>query len=229
MTSICAQSQVSSAICTCVGDVRACLWQVATRSAAVLSSAKLLPRDDCAAERRAPRSRMVTFLTLLLGLVIGEHQIDLAVDDRVASVEVLLDKTLVGVVRSPPWSITCDFGKTLAPHLLEAVGRDREGRELDRAVQRVNLPREPAEVNWSCAVASAGIARSRSCGKPRALASPRSSPSTSTGSHYWSPTAARRCRLTTRRQSTSSRLKSCSPASSALPQSSPSGASSARR
>ena len=90
---------------------------------------------------------MVTFLTLLLGLVIGEHQIDLAVDDRVASVEVLLDKTLVGVLRSPPWSITCDFGKTLAPHLLEAVGRDREGRELDRAVQRVNLPREPAEVN----------------------------------------------------------------------------------
>lgn len=46
-----------------------------------------------------------------------------------------------------PWSITCDFGETLAPHLLEAIGRDGKGRELDRATQRVNLPREPAEVS----------------------------------------------------------------------------------
>jgi hypothetical protein len=90
---------------------------------------------------------MVTFLTLLLGLVIGEHQIELAVDDRVASVEVWLDRALVGVVRGAPWRITCDLGKTLAPHLLEAVARDGAGREIDRAVQRVNLPREVAEVS----------------------------------------------------------------------------------
>jgi hypothetical protein len=90
---------------------------------------------------------MVTFLTLLLGLVIGERQIELAVDDRVASVEVRLDRTLVGMVDGPPWSITCNLGEKLAPHPLEAVARDGEGREIDRAVQRVNLPREPAEVS----------------------------------------------------------------------------------
>jgi hypothetical protein len=90
---------------------------------------------------------MVTFLTLLLGLVIGERRIELAADDRVVSVEVWLDRALVGVVRGPPWSIRCDFGTELAPHLLEAVARDRQGREIDRAVQRVNLPREPAEVS----------------------------------------------------------------------------------
>jgi hypothetical protein len=89
---------------------------------------------------------MVTFLTLLLGLIVGERRIDLAVDERVASVEVWLDRSLVGVVRAPPWSLTCDFGEALVPHLLEAVARDAEGRELHRAVQRVNLPRDPAEV-----------------------------------------------------------------------------------
>jgi hypothetical protein len=90
---------------------------------------------------------MVTFLTLLLGLVVGEQKVELAVDDRVASVEVWLDGAIVGVLRGPPWSITCDFGKRLAPHLLEAVARDSGGREMDRAVQRVNLPRAPAEVS----------------------------------------------------------------------------------
>jgi hypothetical protein len=89
---------------------------------------------------------MVTFLTLLLGLVVGERQIELVADDRIAIIEVWLDRTLVGVVRAPPWRIKCDFGDQLAPHLLEAVGRDDEGRELDRAMQKVNLPREPAEV-----------------------------------------------------------------------------------
>src|SRR5262245_31109032 len=89
---------------------------------------------------------MVTFLTLLLGLVIGERRIELAVDERVASVELRLDRAVVGTARQPPWSITCDFGARLAPHLLEAVARDAKGRELGRAAQTVNLPRPPAEV-----------------------------------------------------------------------------------
>ncbi len=40
----------------------------------------------------------------------------------------------------------CDFGRSLQPHLLEAVALDADGNELGRASQRVNVPRAQAEV-----------------------------------------------------------------------------------
>jgi hypothetical protein len=88
---------------------------------------------------------VVTFLTFLLGLTVGVQRIELAVDHRVASVEMRLDGRVVGELRGEPWIFDCDFGRALLPHHLEAIARDAEGNEIDRALQRVNLPREAAE------------------------------------------------------------------------------------
>ena len=88
---------------------------------------------------------MVAFLTFLLGLTVGVQRIELAVDHRVATVELLLDGERVALIAGAPWVAECDFGKALLPHHLEAIARDAEGRELDRAIQRVNLPREAVE------------------------------------------------------------------------------------
>jgi len=88
---------------------------------------------------------VLAFLTLLLGLTVGVQRIELAVDHRVASVELLLDGEPVAVLRGAPWVAQCDFGPALLPHHLEAIARDAEGNEIDRALQRVNLPREAAE------------------------------------------------------------------------------------
>ena len=89
---------------------------------------------------------MVAFLTLLLGLTVGVQRIELAVDHRVATVELRLDGRQIAVLSGAPWVAECDFGQALLPHHLEAIARDAGGRELDRALQRVNLPREAAEV-----------------------------------------------------------------------------------
>ena len=91
---------------------------------------------------------MVAFLTFLLGLTVGVQRIELAVDHRVASVELLLDGQRVALIQGEPWVAECDFGGALLPHHLEAVARDAAGNELDRALQRVNLPREGAEATF---------------------------------------------------------------------------------
>lgn len=89
---------------------------------------------------------MIAFATLLLGLVLGPHPIDLVVEsDAVARVGLLLDGEPAGEDREAPWSIVCDLGPELHPHRLEAVAYDAEGRELERATQWVNLPRGRAE------------------------------------------------------------------------------------
>jgi hypothetical protein len=73
------------------------------------------------------------------------QRIELAVDHRVESVELRLDGRTIEVLHGEPWVFECDFGRALLPHHLEAIARDGEGREIDRALQRVNLPREAAE------------------------------------------------------------------------------------
>jgi hypothetical protein len=89
---------------------------------------------------------MVTFISLFLWLMTDTHTVKVAVDPAVASVEILLNGESVGVATAPEWEVSCDFGKKLQPHELVAVARDEEARELDRAVQIVNLPRADAEV-----------------------------------------------------------------------------------
>ena len=89
---------------------------------------------------------MVTFVSLFLWLMTDVHQVKVAVDPAVATVEVFLDGESIGVATEPDWEVECDFGEWLRPHELVAVARDEVGEELDRAVQVVNLPRANAEV-----------------------------------------------------------------------------------
>ena len=88
---------------------------------------------------------MIAFLTLLLGLTTGAIPIQVTVDGPVAAVEYALDGATVARVEAPPWSATIDFGK-LEPHELVARALDKDGKEIARASQWLNVPRPPAEV-----------------------------------------------------------------------------------
>ncbi len=88
---------------------------------------------------------MIEFVTLLLGLVTGVQAVELAVDDRVALVELRLDGEFAGGLVRPPWLVECDFGDALAPHELEAIAYDGQRREIARSRQWVNLPRQRVE------------------------------------------------------------------------------------
>jgi len=100
-------------------------------------------------ESRPPRPAeanepaMITFLTLFLGLVHGVHPVEVAAEPPVARVELLLDGEPVGAAAASPFSFEVDFGAEPAPHRLTAIGREAEGREVDRASLVVNrIPRE---------------------------------------------------------------------------------------
>lgn len=88
----------------------------------------------------------IAFVTLFLGLALGPHPLELAVEGPVASVELLLDGAVTGRIAKPPWKGEIDFGTVLVPHELVARALDAEGREVARTRQWVNLPRHPAEV-----------------------------------------------------------------------------------
>ena len=89
---------------------------------------------------------MVEFLSLFLNLVCCMQTVAVGVDAPVAAVEIRLDGSAIGTIEGPPWTMDCDLGKSLMPHLLEAVAFDAEGNELGMASQRINVPRAPAEV-----------------------------------------------------------------------------------
>ncbi len=84
---------------------------------------------------------LVTFVSLLVGLVVGEHTVVLDVSKPVDHVDLVLDGQTIGVVKDPPWSFRHDFGDELQPHELIAVARGSDGKELARARQWINLPR----------------------------------------------------------------------------------------
>ena len=88
---------------------------------------------------------MITFLSLFLGLVTGPYQVQVAVGEPVAAVELRLDGRQIGIDREEPWEIACDFGEALRPHRLTAVALDADGEEVGRVDQWINLPRSRAE------------------------------------------------------------------------------------
>lgn len=91
---------------------------------------------------------MIEFATLLLGgLIVGLQPVELIVHETVETVEVRLDGEVAAMLERPPWQVEIDFGAALAPRALEAVALDREGRELDRARQWVNLSPQPAQAS----------------------------------------------------------------------------------
>jgi len=72
--------------------------------------------------------------------------VEVAVAERVATVELMLDGELAGRLSGEPWKTEIDLGTGLMTHELVAVARDRACTELGRAVQQLNVPRSPAEV-----------------------------------------------------------------------------------
>lgn len=88
---------------------------------------------------------MIELISLFLGLVVGPQTVEVSVAAEVAKVEIRLDGALRAEIGGPPWVASCDFGPELAPHRLEAIAFDAVGRELGRAGQLVNVPREMAE------------------------------------------------------------------------------------
>ncbi len=90
---------------------------------------------------------VIAFETLLLGLVIGHAPIRLMVSPPVATVELRLDGMAIGLLHGPPWELECDFGTSLMPHQLTAVGFDAAGKEVGRAQRAVNLGRKRTDVS----------------------------------------------------------------------------------
>src|SRR4051794_39698650 len=89
----------------------------------------------------------IVFLTLYLGLVSGTQPIELRTDAGIASVRLMLDGKPVAALESAPWRALVDFGSGLAPQQLTAIGYDKEGTEVARAEQMVNVPRPVAEAS----------------------------------------------------------------------------------
>lgn len=81
---------------------------------------------------------MIEFVSLLLGLVVGAHPVEVSLTGD-ASLELRLNNRIVGEADQPPWRFEVDFGRDLEPHELVAIARDTEGREIGRARQWVNL------------------------------------------------------------------------------------------
>ncbi|MDX1501603.1 MAG: hypothetical protein R3325_04505 [Thermoanaerobaculia bacterium] len=88
---------------------------------------------------------MISFLTLFLGLLVGPHDVALAVGPEVAEVRLLLDGRQVAALESEPWRAKVNFGDRLRPHELVAVALDAAGEEIARSRQWINRPRGRAE------------------------------------------------------------------------------------
>lgn len=87
----------------------------------------------------------LVFITLFLGLTAGVQPVRLGVSGAIERVELRLDDRAMATIDHSPWTSPVDFGESLAPHRLIAVGFDHDGRELARAEQKINVPRLPAE------------------------------------------------------------------------------------
>ncbi len=91
---------------------------------------------------------MVEFITLFLAMVWGPVDVAVAVDQRVATVELFLDGREVGSITGSPWRGRVDFGNDLLPHDLVAVALDARGRRLGETRQWINLSRALTEARW---------------------------------------------------------------------------------
>lgn len=88
----------------------------------------------------------LVFLTLFLGLTSGKATVSLQADASIATIRLEIDGRVVATMNHAPWSAEVDFGPELVPQRLIAVGFDAAGKEIARASQDVNLPRNSAEV-----------------------------------------------------------------------------------
>ena len=89
---------------------------------------------------------MIELVTLVLGLTLGIHEVEVAVGPDVAAVHWILDGKVVAQTSGPPWRERIDFGDTLVPHRLTVLAVDEGGRPLDTAEQLINYIRAGHEV-----------------------------------------------------------------------------------
>lgn len=89
----------------------------------------------------------IVFLTLYLGLVSGRQPVEMRADAGIATVQLVLDGKPVASLTSAPWRAVVDFGSGLAPQQLVAIGYDKQGSEVARAEQTINVPRPVAEAS----------------------------------------------------------------------------------
>lgn len=89
----------------------------------------------------------IVFLTLYLGLVSGRQPISVRPDPGIVSVRMTLNGAPFATLTSPPWRATADFGKGLLPQELIVIGYDKDGAEVARASQAINVPRPMAEAD----------------------------------------------------------------------------------
>ena len=90
---------------------------------------------------------MIAFVTLLLGLISGVYPIEVKVGGPVAAVEFTLDGEPAGRLTRPPLERRAStWGRTSARTSWSPAPSTREGSEIARASQWLNLPRPPAEV-----------------------------------------------------------------------------------
>ncbi len=88
---------------------------------------------------------MIELVSFFVGLVIGVHNVEVAVSNEVSRVEFRLDGEILAEIKGEPWKAQCDFGRDLRPGEFEAVAFDAAGAELGRARQWINLPDEGAD------------------------------------------------------------------------------------
>lgn len=103
---------------------------------------------------------MITFLTVYLGLIAGHQPVEMRVDPAVRTVRLLLDGKKIDTFAAPPWRSVVDFGPTIQPHELVALGLDEKGDEVTRVSQFINLPRPTAELDILVDRAADGTPRS---------------------------------------------------------------------
>jgi hypothetical protein len=104
-------------------------------------------KQTLASAYNGPVPAQIVFLTLYLGLTSGLQPFDFQVGRDVRSVRVLVDGRESAVVNAPPWRTLIDLGPAFEPREVIAVAYDRDGDEVGRTAQLINLPRPAAEVN----------------------------------------------------------------------------------
>jgi hypothetical protein len=91
-------------------------------------------------------SAQIVFITLYLGLISGRQPVELHAGPDVKSIRILVDGRESAVLKAPPWRATVDLGRAFEPRGLTAVGYDRDGDEIGRTSQTINMPRPSAEL-----------------------------------------------------------------------------------
>lgn len=88
----------------------------------------------------------IAFLTLFIGLVTGQHTIQLDVPPGISSAVLELDGQSLARLGPPRWEASVDLGDEPRPRELVAIGYDAKGGEISRTSTTLNVPAAVAYV-----------------------------------------------------------------------------------